>query len=93
MSQNGRGIALMQTTAKLFDLLLLFRMRDAIDPHLHCAQNGFRPERSTSMHIMGLKLLIDEARLRKMPFHCCFIDFKKAFDSVSWASVRSALHF
>ena len=46
-----------------------------------------------SMHIMGLKLLIDEARLRKMPFHCCFIDFKKAFDSVSWASVRSALHF
>ena len=39
------------------------------------------------------KLLIDEARLRKMPFHCCIIDFKKAFDSVSWASVRSALHF
>ena len=90
---NWRGIALMQTSAKLFDLLLLLRLRDAVDQSLNSSQNGFRRERSTSMHIIALKMLIDEAKLRKMPLHCTFVDFKKAFDSVSWVSVKCALQF
>ena len=90
---NWRGIALMQTSAKLFNLLLLRRLRAAIDKYLMPSQNGFRPQRSTVQHIMAVKLLLGDARLRNMSLHGCFIDFRKAFDSVSWHSVEAALQF
>ena len=82
----------MQTSAKLFNLLLLHRIRTAIDKFLMPSQNGFRPQRSTVQHIMAVKLLVGDARLRKMSLHGCFIDFRKAFDSVSWDSVEVVLH-
>ena len=44
---NYRGISLTCVAAKLFNRLVLNRIRDPIDPHLRSAQNGFRTGRST----------------------------------------------
>ena len=90
---NWRGIALMQASAKLFNLLLLLRIRGVVDKFLLSAQNGFRPQRSTVHHIVAVKLLLGDAALRRMPLHGCFVDFRKAFDSVTWHSVEAALLF
>ena len=48
---NYRGISLTCVTAKLFNRMVLNRIRDPIDPLLRSAQNGFRKGRSTVAQI------------------------------------------
>ena len=92
IATNYRGIALMTTVSKLYDRLLLHRLRETINPRLRSQQNGFRPERSTQQHIMALRILIDAAEMyQDYPLVGVFIDFSKAFDSVSWAALKSIL--
>ena len=45
-------------------------------------QNGFRPGRSTSSHILALRRIIEGAKAKNLKATMVFIDFKKAFDSV-----------
>ena len=45
---NYRGIALMSACAKLYDRMLLVRLRSVFDQHLRYNQNRFRPLRSTA---------------------------------------------
>ncbi|MCO5584762.1 hypothetical protein L7F22_038694 [Adiantum nelumboides] len=45
-------------------------------------QAGFRRAFSTTDHIFTLRCLIDQARVKKRRLHCCFVDFRKAFDTV-----------
>ena len=46
-------------------------------------QNGFRKGRSCQDHISSLYFLIENRKLSKHDTYTCFVDFKKAFDSVS----------
>jgi hypothetical protein len=88
---NWRGISLMPHITKLFDKLLLHRLRDAIDVHLNCAQNGFRPNRGTVHHATAGTMILELVRQTKQPLHGCFIDFSKAFDSVKWNAIVEEL--
>ena len=48
-------------------------------------QAGFRKHHSTIDHldhIVTLRVLMEESRLRGKGLYCCFVDFKKAFDTV-----------
>ena len=45
-------------------------------------QAGFRRAFSTIDHIFTLRCLIDLTRARKQRLYCCFVDFRKAFDTV-----------
>jgi exonuclease III len=88
---NWRGISLMPHLTKLYDRLLMHRLRDAIDDLLHASQNGFRQNRGCPQHAMTLSLLADVARTQDYPLHGCFVDFMKAFDSVHWSAVKREL--
>ena len=89
---NWRGISLEQSVTKLFNALLRNRLVPLIDPHLLDNQNGFRSKRGTTEHVMCLRSILDLAQERKgYPLHGLFVDFKKAFDSVSWTSIEAAL--
>jgi hypothetical protein len=88
---NWRGISLMPHITKLYNLVLLHRLRSSIDRHLLHAQNGFRPGRGTLHHIMTLRALLDATATSTAKLHGCFIDFSKAFDSVRWHTIRSVL--
>lgn len=79
--------------SKLYDRLLLLRLRTVIDPHLQHMQNGFREGRGTTHHVLALEMLLDLAKTRKYPIHGCFVDFSKAFDSISWWAIREQLKF
>lgn len=45
-------------------------------------QAGFRRAFSTTDHVFTLRCMIDQARVRKRKLYCCFVDFRKAFDTV-----------
>lgn len=46
-------------------------------------QASFRPDYQTMDHIFTLWAIIEEARHKSKKVYCCFVDFRKAFDSVS----------
>jgi hypothetical protein len=45
-------------------------------------QIGFRKNYRTADHLLVLKTLIDYYKSKRKPIFACFIDFKKAYDSV-----------
>ena len=51
---NWRGISLMSLLAKLYNRVLLNRLRPVLDPLLRKNQNGFRPGRGFPEHILCL---------------------------------------
>jgi len=56
-------------------------------------QAGFRKDRSTVQQILAPRLIAEKARRKGNKIFNCFIDFKKAFDSidqtVTWAVLES----
>ena len=83
LPDNYRGIALMSTAAKLYNKMILKRVRDLVDTKLRSSQNGFRPHRSCPQHILALRRVIENCRVfQKQSVVITFIDFQKAFDSV-----------
>lgn len=78
-----RDISLMSCTAKLYNRLLLNRIRGPVDKLLRNNQNGFRSSRATIEPILALRRLIEEFSCSKdSPMSAVFVDFTKAFDSV-----------
>ena len=51
---NYRGISLAPIIAKLVNKMVLNRIQPKIDDHLRPNQNGFRPGRTTTSHILAL---------------------------------------
>ena len=62
--------------------MLLNRIRPSLEEILRDNQNGFRPGRSTTSHILALRRIIEGAKAKNLKATMVFIDFKKAFDSV-----------
>ena len=79
---NYRGISLTCIIAKIYNRMILNRIRGAIDPCLRENQNGFREGRTTVTQILALRRIIEEVRKNNLTAVLCFIDFKKAFDSI-----------
>ncbi len=83
---NYRGITVMSCVAKLFSMVLNERLSAFLDKnHVLCQQQiGFKKKARTTDHIFVLRTLIDKFRSSKKfkNLFLCFVDFKKAYDSV-----------
>ena len=83
---NYRGICISSCLGKLFTSVLNARLKKHLLQQniLHQAQIGFLPNHRTSDHIFTLRILVDKyvKHNAKGKLYTCFIDFKKAFDSV-----------
>ena len=53
-------------TAKLTNKMILNRIQPKIDKNLRPNQNGFRPCRTTTTHILALRRLIEGVRKNKL---------------------------
>lgn len=82
---NYRGITLLSVVGKVYTSVLNERVTKWCEKHgvLSEEQAGFRPGRSTVDHIFSVAEVIRLRRSRKKETHCCFLDIKKAYDSIN----------
>ena len=89
---NYRGIAVMDTFAKLFDIILCKRLERWFKPERE--QAGAQRGRSCLEHIMTLRLAIDYAKSKNQKLYVVFVDFVKAYDKVPrGALIRSLIKY
>ena len=81
-TDNYRGISLICIIAKIYNRMILNRIRSVIDLRLRINQNGFRPKRTTVAQILALRRIIEGVKGNNLKAILTFIDFKKAFDSI-----------
>ena len=79
---NWRGVTLLSVPGKVFVLMLLNRLRKAVDDKMREEQAGFRPGRSCTDQIFTLRRIVERTMEYQQEAHINFIDFEKAFDSV-----------
>ena len=83
---NWRGVALLPSISKIYTKVLCSRLKKWITENDKICENqaGFRTGYSTVDNSFVLRTLIDSALARKgRRLYCCFVDLRKAFDSVS----------
>ncbi|VDP56156.1 unnamed protein product [Schistosoma curassoni] len=59
--ENYRGITLLSIPGKVFNRVLLNRMKDAVDTQLRDQQAGFRKDRSCTDQIATLRIIIERS--------------------------------
>ena len=86
---NYRGIAITSCLSKLFNSILNARFEKYIPKNelIRNEQIGFKAGCRTSGHIFKLKAIIDKYLNKSKKVYACYIDLRKAFDSV----IHSAL--
>ncbi|CAH8469006.1 unnamed protein product [Schistosoma turkestanicum] len=80
--ENYRGITLLSIPGKVFNRVLLNRMKDFVDAQLRDQQAGFRKDRSCTDQIATLRIIVEQSIEWNSPLYINFIDYEKAFDSV-----------
>ena len=82
---NYRGITILSWFEKLITAVLNSRLNKYLESMnvLLEEQAGFRKGYGTTDHIFNLKCLIDLYSFRSKKLYCAFIDYKKAFESLS----------
>ena len=80
---NYRTIALISHASKILLQILLNRMRKKIEMELPDEQAGFRPGRITADMLVIIQVLIEKVMGIGGQALITFIDYSKAFDSIS----------
>ena len=97
---NYRTIWLLDVAGKILAKVINRRLTYVAETFLPDSQNGFRPGRSTAQSILQLRLIQQSGHERNVPVIVCFIDLRKAFDSLprklildilTWLGVPPAL--
>ncbi len=82
---NYRGISIASCLGKAFNGILCQRLSNYVEDRgkISSTQAAFRKNYSTIDHIYTLKSIVNKYVLRqKSKLYCCFVDFRKAYDSV-----------
>ena len=77
---NYRAINLSSAILKLFEKLLLEKVKSAITKPLNCLQGGFRPQVGCNMSSLMIKECISYAKENQSKLFVCYLDIQKAFD-------------
>ena len=77
---NYRGISIINSIAKIFDMVLCNRLEQWFKPYRE--QAGAQKGRGCTEQIVTLRLLTDYAKKKKTKLFLTFVDFSKAYDVV-----------
>ncbi|VDP36141.1 unnamed protein product [Schistosoma margrebowiei] len=79
---NYRGITFLSIPGKVFNRVLLNRMKDCVDAQLRDQQAGFRKDRSCTDQIATLRIIVEQSIEWNSSLYINFIDYEKEFDIV-----------
>ena len=88
---NWQGITLSSLGLKVFSKVILNRIEPVIDRILRKEQAGFRKGRGCDDQIFILRHIAQQCNELKSPLVLCFVDFEKAFDSISRSMMKKIL--
>ena len=88
---NYRGISLLSVPGKIFNRVILNRLKNAVDTKLRDNQAGFRRNRSCTDQIATLRIILEQSLEWRSSLYVNFIDYEKAFDSVDRTSLWKLL--
>ena len=82
---DHRPICIMSCIAKIYSCVLNVRLQNHLESNnlLSDTQNGFRAGRSCIDHIFSLVTILRNRKLQGKETFLCFVDFRRAFDSVN----------
>jgi hypothetical protein len=82
---NYKGITVGPILTKLFVMIFDKMLSKWVEQHGLCAkgQARFCKDYHTIDQLFILRILIEQSKVKKKPLYCCFVDFKKAFNTVS----------
>lgn len=79
---NYRLIALISHASKVLLHIINTRLQAFLNPEIAPEQAGFIRGRGTREQILILRQIIEKCREFNIPLYICFVDFRKAFDTV-----------
>ena len=88
---NYRGLSLLSVPGKVYAHILLKQVAEKMNDGVLDEQSGFRPAHSTSDHLFSLNQLFSNAVEFREPLHVCFIDLRKAYDTVNRPALWTVL--
>ena len=88
---NFRGIALLSVPGKVFCRVIQKRLAERDGQLLRENQCGFRKGRGCIDQVFSLRVLAEKAREYNAPLYLCFVDLRKAYDSVNRDALWVAL--
>ena len=83
LCDNYRGLSLLSVPGKVYALILLDPLKTCMEQVLQENQSGFREGRGTTEQMFTLQQALHDSWEFDIPTHTCFIDLKKAYDSVN----------
>ena len=89
--QNYRTISLISHPSKVMLKILLHRLTPQAERIIDEDQAGFRAGRSTTEQILNLRILCEKYLKHQQDLYYVFIDFKKAFDRVWYATLWATM--
>jgi len=89
---NYRTTTLVSETSKILLRIILERIRVKTEMETADEQVGFRQGKWIRDQITNLRILMHKAHEHQQPLYVCFVDFKKAFDSISHDKLWVTLH-
>ena len=88
---NYRPICILEIAYKVLARIIYSRIIKKIDEAQSVDQAGFMKFFSTDDHLLSATIFIERAWKNNRPLWICAVDFKKAFDSVIFDSIWTAL--
>jgi len=83
--RNWRGVTLLAVISKIFNKILLERIKNSLEIGLRKEQAGFRHNRSCIDQINTLRVIIEQSVEFQSLLYMLFVDYQRAFDSLSRA--------
>ena len=91
--KNWRPITLLNTIYKIGSTAIANRMKTVLDKLISKEQTGFMTGRYIGENTRLIYDLLQYTENKNIPGLLLFIDFEKAFDSVSWKFINKVLNF